>query len=208
MSNNPVAHSFHNSLLRDSDLKILDGALWLNDNLIGFFFEYLEKIVCKCQSDKVAFLCPGVTQLVKSSQEAEVGILVDPLNLHSKDYIFLPINDSTSSQVPGGTHWSLLMFDRSSNVFQHYDSLGGANTMHAQKVANKLIPCLHCATTAAFQVMECPQQINGYDCGLHVILNTEVLVKHFVFNEVLGWYDKFDSKEKRANLKKLIQSVQ
>lgn len=35
-----IVVSFHNSLLRESDLCLLDGPRWLNDKLIGFAFEY------------------------------------------------------------------------------------------------------------------------------------------------------------------------
>jgi len=31
--------SFHDSLLRQSDVALLDGTEWLNDKLIGFYFE-------------------------------------------------------------------------------------------------------------------------------------------------------------------------
>jgi len=33
--------SFHDSLLRQSDVALLHGTEWLNDKLIGFYFEYV-----------------------------------------------------------------------------------------------------------------------------------------------------------------------
>lgn len=34
-----IAVSFHDSLLRKSDLRLLEEGRWLNDRLIGFMFE-------------------------------------------------------------------------------------------------------------------------------------------------------------------------
>ena len=38
MADVPVL-SFHDSLLRQSDVALLDGTNWLNDKIIGFYFE-------------------------------------------------------------------------------------------------------------------------------------------------------------------------
>ena len=35
----PIVLSFQDSLLRQSDVELLDGNRWLNDKLIGFAFE-------------------------------------------------------------------------------------------------------------------------------------------------------------------------
>ena len=36
----PIVLSYHNSLLRQSDLALVDGPHWLNDKVIGFYFEW------------------------------------------------------------------------------------------------------------------------------------------------------------------------
>ncbi|KAK4873936.1 hypothetical protein RN001_013296 [Aquatica leii] len=41
-TSNPVILSFHESLLRLSDIDLLRGPCWLNDSIISFYFEYLE----------------------------------------------------------------------------------------------------------------------------------------------------------------------
>lgn len=35
----PVVLSFHDSSLRESDVSLLEGSNWLNDRIIGFYFE-------------------------------------------------------------------------------------------------------------------------------------------------------------------------
>lgn len=208
MDSDPQVLDFHDSLVRESDLRILEGPQWLNDTLIGFFFEYLDNVVCKDHAEQLAFLCPGLTQLIKSQSDSEVGLIIETLSLYRKKYIFNAVNDSTIIQTsPSGTHWSLLVFSRPATAFYHYDSLNGYNNDDAQKVANKLIPHLGLSGPADFIKKECPQQRNKYDCGLHVIANVETLVKHFVFGNSLNWYDALESEGKRAELKAIIRSL-
>jgi len=42
MSNHAVVLDYYDCLLRTSDLMLLDESHWLNDNLIGFAFEYVR----------------------------------------------------------------------------------------------------------------------------------------------------------------------
>lgn len=43
---NDVVLSFNDSLVRKSDIDLLDGPHWLNDILIGFCFEYVNLYLC------------------------------------------------------------------------------------------------------------------------------------------------------------------
>ena len=99
MEMDPIVLSYHNSLLRKSDVTLLDEPNWLNDNVIGFYFEwvwcsrsqnlhifytvchfnitrYLEYEVFKEHADKVCFITPDVTQFIKL-YEGEVTDLHD-----------------------------------------------------------------------------------------------------------------------------------
>lgn len=57
--------SYHDVLLRSSDVALLDGPFWLNDNIIAFWMQYLEKDVYKESVAEVAFVSPDVVQLIK-----------------------------------------------------------------------------------------------------------------------------------------------
>lgn len=35
----PIVLSYHDSLLKESDVSLLAGPRWLNDKIIGFYFE-------------------------------------------------------------------------------------------------------------------------------------------------------------------------
>ncbi|XP_070558412.1 sentrin-specific protease 8-like isoform X2 [Ptychodera flava] len=133
-----IALSFHDSLLRLSDLRLLEGPRWLNDKIIGFAFEYLEREQFCDFSDDVCFISPEVTQFIKLSPASDLGIFLEPLNLHNKKFIFLAVNDNESCDSVGGSHWSLLVFDRNKGQFGHYDSAGHGNSRIASSLSNKL----------------------------------------------------------------------
>jgi Ulp1 family protease len=52
-----VVLDYNNSLLKESDIKLLQGSNWLNDTLIGFWFEYLEHEVFNDKS--LCLISPG-----------------------------------------------------------------------------------------------------------------------------------------------------
>lgn len=202
-----VVLSFYNSCLLKSDLRLLDGPHWLNDAIIAFYFEYLENVTYKEYSEQLALLNPCCTKLIKFSKDCDVKEIIQCLSLQKKNYIFNAINDGTITGWNTGTHWSLLVFSRPNKTFYYYDSLRGYNSDHAHEVAKKLIPHLGLRDPADFLQQECPQQSNGFDCGLHIIANVDILMKHFLLGYPSEWYSHLDSETKRAELKALIYSL-
>lgn len=63
--------SYHDTLLRKSDVDLLSGEKWINDNLIAFWFDYLEHDLFKDVADSVMFISPQVAQFIKSSSQSE-----------------------------------------------------------------------------------------------------------------------------------------
>ncbi|KAF7703322.1 sentrin-specific protease 8 [Silurus meridionalis] len=171
----PVVLSYQDSLLRRSDVSLLEGPHWLNDQVIGFAFEYLAMERFKSLGDSVCFISPEVTQFIKcASCQGELAIFLEPLRLARRRWVFLAVNDN-SNQAAGGSHWSLLLYQRSSGHFSHYDSLSGGNATHAQRIAAKLQSFLNAGTEVLFVEEPCPFQQNSYDCGMYVICNAEAL---------------------------------
>ena len=41
----PVVLNYHDSVLRKSDLLLLEKPNWLNDNIIAFAFQYFQEVV-------------------------------------------------------------------------------------------------------------------------------------------------------------------
>ncbi|XP_055219658.1 sentrin-specific protease 8 isoform X1 [Gorilla gorilla gorilla] len=176
----PVVLSYMDSLLRQSDVSLLDPPSWLNDHIIGFAFEYFANSQFHDCSDHVSFISPEVTQFIKcTSNPAEIAMFLEPLDLPHKRVVFLAINDN-SNQAAGGTHWSLLVYLQDKNSFFHYDSHSRSNSVHAKQVAEKLEAFLgRKGDKLAFVEEKAPAQQNSYDCGMYVICNTEALCQNF-----------------------------
>ncbi len=64
MGADPIVLSFYDSIIRQSDVDILEGPHWLTDNLIGFYFEYLSNVAYKDET-RLLFIGPEVTQCLK-----------------------------------------------------------------------------------------------------------------------------------------------
>ncbi|KAL8594739.1 hypothetical protein ACOMHN_051685 [Nucella lapillus] len=173
-----IVLNFNDSLLRKSDVDLLGGPCWINDNLIGFIFEYFEREQFNHSADRLALLSPPMTQFIKFASGDDLATALGPLNLPTKEFVFLPINDNFNTNKPGGYHWSLLVFVRSKEEFRHYDSGHSCNADTAKDLMNRLQPYLHASKRGSkFVEMDCPQQTNGYDCGMYVMCVAEHLCR-------------------------------
>lgn len=106
----PVVLSYQDSLLRRSDVALLEGPHWLNDQVIGFAFEYFAAELFKGLGEAAIFISPEVTQFIKCAACPEdLALFLEPLGLASRRWVFLAVNDN-SIQTAGGSHWSLLLF--------------------------------------------------------------------------------------------------
>lgn len=169
-----IVLSFQNSLLRSSDVNLLRGPYWLNDQIISFYMEYLEKVVYK-DNESLLFVSPEVVQCIKLVSKEEMGIFLSPLNATEKPFVFFPLNDNDEDRA-GGNHWSLLVFSRPEKTFFHYDSFHSNNFRHCYNFVRSLAYGIGC-TEFDFKSGDCLQQTNGYDCGIHVICNVESIAR-------------------------------
>ena len=200
--------SYGDTLIRKSDLDILNSCQWLNDQIIGFFFEF-------CQSEKFhscnfSFVGPEVTQFVKMVQQSEISIFLEPLNLISKEAIFLAVNSNSDPDLAGGSHWSLLVFLKNNDQFLHLDSLKGSNCNEAKVLATKVCKFLSKDLKLNFSELEVTQQVNGYDCGIHCLVNAENIADHLKAGKDIQTLDKAEQQKingMRSNLANLIKSL-
>lgn len=170
MAEDDIVLNYQNSLLRRSDVDLLQNRQWLNDQMIGFWFEYLEN---SCQDDSICLVCPEVSQFIKLGSAVDTLVFVDPLNLSSRSLVLFPVNDSMSLDHPGGSHWSLLVYDCVDKKYYHLDSLIGSNLEHAKRIAKNL----HLNHKEVFE-LKGAQQENLYDCGIFVCCNAENVIRH------------------------------
>lgn len=170
-----VALNYHDTCLYFSDVDLLKGPFWLNDQLISFYFEYLERDIFEDFSDRFLFVSPEVTQCIKFSPE-DVAMFLEPLRAHEKDFLFFALNDNLQVERAGGSHWSLLVYSRPENTFFHYDSSYGSNHTNSALLTNILMRALQ-VPHADFREASCLQQTNSYDCGIHVLCTVDLLCR-------------------------------
>lgn len=173
---NRIVLNFHNTLLRESDVNLLMGPHWLNDQIISFYLEYLEKNVFH-NARGLLFISPEVVQCLKFVTRQEMSIFLEPLNATGKSFIFLPLNDNNEVKA-GGNHWSLLVFSRPESTFFYYDSLNHVGTS-LRSLRPFLVELAAAIDFHEFDVRQgdCVKQNNSYDCGIHVLLNVECLAR-------------------------------
>ena len=98
----PVVLSYMDSLLRQSDVSLLDPPSWLNDHVIGFAFAYFANSQFHDCSDHVCFISPEVTQFIKcTGNPAEITMLPEPLDPSNQELLFLAINDNSNHTARG-----------------------------------------------------------------------------------------------------------
>lgn len=206
MMSDRVVLSFHDSLLRESDLELLSGRNWLNDALIAFWLEYIQHTLFPDQH-RALCVSPEVTQLLKLGDQAEINVFLDPLEANHKDYILLPVNDNMSTVSSGGSHWSLLVFSRFDNKWYHYDSQRGSNFRDARCLVQRINKYLE--RDAVLVDATCTQQDNSYDCGAFVMLNAQHAASAAASGAPLGTNcaPRYHAAEMRTTLAELVEQL-
>ncbi|KAK6144462.1 hypothetical protein DH2020_021282 [Rehmannia glutinosa] len=168
--------SYNDVVLRRSDLHILSGPYFLNDQIIEFYFSYLTSCY---PSEDILLVPPSIAFWIKECPDsASLKDFVEPLRLSQRKLIIFPINDNADvSMAEGGSHWSLLAFERNANVFVHHDSSEGFNSVHSKRVYRSVVS--YVASDAKYIDCSTPRQVNGYDCGLYVTA---------IAREICEWY--------------------
>ncbi|XP_042374205.1 NEDD8-specific protease 1-like [Zingiber officinale] len=172
--------SYHDVVLRRSDLGILRGPHYLNDRLIEFYFAHLAS---SSGSSGAVFLVPPSISfwLANCSDSQSLREFADPLRLPDRSLVLFTVNDNLDVDVAeGGSHWSLLVYCRETSEFVHHDSCSGINLCHAQRLFRAVSGFVGASEPPQFVEGFTPQQTNGYDCGLYVLAISEVVCNWFV----------------------------
>ena len=109
--------TFHDWQLSRSDTALLRPTAWLNDSCIWAFFSFLQS-EARAQNKPVTFLNPWQVQCAREAEDDEELLEIfeeyaGPEGVASNALTFVPINDNRDpSRVQGGSHWSLLVFNR------------------------------------------------------------------------------------------------
>nr|BAN20907.1 conserved hypothetical protein [Riptortus pedestris] len=203
-----VVLSYHDALITYDDVELLEGPYWLNDTIIGFYLEYLEKE--KYADTNVCFIRPEVTQCLKLSEVGELPAFLDPLEFKEKDLVIMPLNDCEDPNLPGGSHWSLLAYSKPEKTFYHIDSSAGSNQQAARALTFKLSQYLDKNSLCEFKTINSLQQSNSYDCGVFVLCNIDNIVPHALRYKTLenvNQIKEFEVSKKRHDIKSLIKAL-
>jgi len=185
----PVVLSYHDSILRQSDLVVLEPPNWINDNIIAFAFQYFQEKIYTGRN--IFLLDPSVAQMAKlCSSPFEIEALLSSLELPKKDLVLIAINDNNETKA-GGSHWSLLAWRN--KQFFHFDSSGNLNNEAVMATATALSGTLGVPVPVTVAQIPVQAQRNAYDCGMFVLEIAFQLLKR-----------KFDSSSKTAKPEDLL----
>ena len=182
--------AYHDVLLYESDVALLTRRdAWLNDTVLHFYLQYLTHT---CASSDVLLMDPSVVSCLvhQCDDEDEYVELAQGVgDLATRRLCVLPVADNATLDC-GSSHWSVLLY--SDGRFRHVDSRAGHNRSAAHRVAvafERLLEAVgrtdgHGASVCVEEVADAPQQPNGYDCGMYVLLVAEYCCKQY--NEMMA----------------------
>lgn len=195
MAGAEIILSYNDSLLRRSDVMLIQNNDWINDSVITFWFEYLTHAKYQAYESRVSLISPEVTQFIKSADsnnsdtKSVVLSVLQSMSLMDKDLILMPLNDHSSrSLTSGGSHWTLITIIRNTIVpntfsFHHLDSLASGSNEHAAAQIYRVLQNILPFDPVSILNMDCTMQINSYDCGIHVMVNADALCQHVLQND-------------------------
>lgn len=170
--------SYHNISVKEHDMDSLKEHKNINDTVIGFYMEWLQHNEFK-DNYEMLFVEPSVVQHLKLSAYTEDTLV--QMDIDSREFIILPMSDSQTEQ-DRGRHWYLIIFSRRDKRCYVYDS-----NYNTEVVGMWYRTCQHFMDlfnirSFLFENVECLQQRNVFDCGLHVMTNAGIVARHIVTN--------------------------
>ncbi|KAI8319691.1 cysteine proteinase, partial [Martensiomyces pterosporus] len=176
--------TYHATSIYGRDPLTLQEGQWVNDTILSFYFEYLTHDILK-GDNSILFLAPCLSYFLTHQQNLHELQRALPDNLHTKELIFIPVNNrALGGAGEGGTHWSLLVYVRQSDTYHYFDSLANRNYRCALLTKRNLSQLLSVYLGGAARepnvvAHSCPQQENDFDCGVFVILFVDLLARRY-----------------------------
>ncbi|KAI8992340.1 hypothetical protein BDB01DRAFT_778072 [Pilobolus umbonatus] len=219
INNDDIILHYHDVVIRKLDLETLNPGQWLNDTMIEFHMEFLERTFLP-KDAKYLFLRPGIVHLITFAP-GDVSQLESalPPYIDQYDVIFIPVNDGRPDIAYSGSHWSLMVYVRAINAFYYYDTLRYNNLRNAELTRNRIYPLLKVSRAPQVIPSTSPQQDNTSDCGVYVISMMDYILhqllkarvgKHIQYAKIMMLKSKQLStpKEVRNNMNSMIKRLQ
>lgn len=196
-NDNAVLSNRDNLEVTVRDFKTLTPRRWLNDTVIEFFMKQIEKNNKRI----VAFNSFFYTSLSERGyQGVRRWMKRKKVQINDLDKIFVPVNLNQS-------HWALGMIDIVQKRILYVDSLSnGPNAMSfaiLSDLQNYVIEESKNTIGSDFELanLSCPQQPNGFDCGIYLCMNTLYLSQNAPLS-----FDQRDAVRMRTYIAHLILS--
>ena len=103
--------------------------------------------------------------------------------------MIIPVNDATIKKGSEGKHWSLLVLFRISeghNAQCFTAVLYDSARMASHQARAGILTRRFLGANGSFKTGECSLQQNGFDCGISVLLNSEIILKGLLGSS--SWY--------------------
>jgi sentrin-specific protease 8 len=176
--------NYHDAVIYGSDLKLVQSrTAWLNDACIHFYMNVLQHSESNASC---LFMDASVVSFLmhQCCDDEDMEDFTKSTTFPKEGKIFVPVNDNMRADsdwmIPGGgSHWSLLVVSMEANgatQFWHFDSVkSSGNIQAASDIMNKLSLVLDQPTTTTKLIRAAtPQQMNCYDCGVHMLAAAKV----------------------------------
>ena len=166
--------------------KTVQGVRWLTDGNIRDVYSTFRKHDATALPDTVLLLSPAQALMLAVASDQDVAEQVFEMHLPSRDFVLVPLNDA-SARGHDGKHWSLLIVVRSRGrsreepvadavTCYHLDSAQMAcHEARAALVGQKLL-----GQGARVETTKCAMQRNGRDCGIYLLLFSEIALACFL----------------------------
>ncbi|KAM3139981.1 hypothetical protein pb186bvf_007781 [Paramecium bursaria] len=169
--------SFQNirKALKTNQYQRLNQGQWLNDEIINGYLKHLDK-----NQETIIFNTYHFDLLLKANDNSFQRIIKKAQVNDSTKYIIIPYNQSN-------IHWYTITIDLEMKEISIYDSLTKVCYMtkdQAEEIAKRIK-----LQDYNFSIRKCPQQDNGYDCGVFTIKNISILAKYKNEN-LMNCYDQ------------------
>ena len=186
--------------INENDLKTLEDGRWFSDNIMLYGIDELRK-----RNNKILFVNPVITQLLKlSNNKKDINETIGDIGLDKAEWVFFPVNNNYTEKS-GGSHWSLLVYNKLENSFYHFDPITGANDGSVSVLIKNLTDTKQRIPEVRY--VKCPRQKNSFDCGPYTMLFAEKIADNIQKGRDITKIEDCDANKYRTSLRSKILRI-
>lgn len=196
-----------------NDIETTKEGRWFNDTIMSCGLQELQSEY-RCEEANILLIDPTVTQLIKNYHRKDlIKTVVEDIGIKDSEWtLFIVSNHNndlmdTAKLGTGGSHFSLLVYNKKQNTFFDFDPILLMNGESVNKLYKNLKGFL--AEDSKLKRTICSQQKNGYDCGPYTLLFAEKLIHKIIKGEDVSTtsiqVEMDEVKRCRLNLQNMIR---